>query len=140
MYFLRTEANFDAAHFLKDYRGKCGNIHGHRWRILCEIAGKDISKDIQNRGMLVDFKDIKSTLKEICEVFDHNFIYEKDSLKDATLTCLKNEGFLLVEVDFRPTAENFSRYIFEELQKKGVSVRRVEVYETPNNFAAYQEE
>lgn len=50
------------------------------------------------------------------------------------------EGFLLVEVDFRPTAENFSRYIFEELQKKGVSVRRVEVYETPNNFAAYQEE
>lgn len=90
--------------------------------------------------MLVDFKDIKSTLKEICEVFDHNFIYEKDSLKDETLTCLKNEGFLLVEVDFRPTAENFSRYIFEELQKKGVSVRRVEVYETPNNFAAYQEE
>ena len=140
MYFLRTEANFDAAHFLKDYRVKCGNIHGHRWRILCEIAGKDISKDIQNRGMLVDFKDIKSTLKEICEVFDHNFIYEKDSLKDETLTCLKNEGFLLVEVDFRPTAENFSRYIFEELQKKGVSVRRVEVYETPNNFAAYQEE
>ena len=33
MYQLKTEADFDSAHFLSGYTGKCSNIHGHRWHV-----------------------------------------------------------------------------------------------------------
>ncbi len=140
MYYLKTEGSFDAAHFLKDYQGKCGNIHGHRWRVTCEIKGEELKKDSQHRGMLIDFKELKVILNEICDEFDHKFIYEKESLKQKTLECLLEDGFEMVEVNFRPTAENFSKFFFEELLRKGVDVRRVEVFETPSNYAAYQNE
>ena len=39
MYFLQSEASFDAAHFLKNYNGKCKNIHGHRWRVVVKVSG-----------------------------------------------------------------------------------------------------
>lgn len=140
MYYLKTEGSFDAAHFLKDYNGKCGNIHGHRWRVITEIEGHKLKTDTQNRGMLIDFSDLKKELREICDSFDHKFIYERNSLKKRTIECLLEEKFKLVEVDFRPTAENFSKFVYDELKKKGIGVRRVEVYETPNNYAAYQED
>ena len=44
MFFLKTEQSFDAAHFLKDYQGKCKNLHGHRWRVVVEIQGTQLSE------------------------------------------------------------------------------------------------
>ena len=40
-------------------------------------------------------------------------------------------------VDFRPTAENFARYFFDEMARKGYRVVLAKVYETPNNCASY---
>lgn len=139
MYFLRSEASFDAAHFLKDYEGKCRNIHGHRWRVVVSIKAENLSEETQTRGMLIDFSDLKKAVKEACDFFDHSLIYEKDSLKKSTITALLDENFKLNEVSFRPTAENFSRYFFEKLKEKGFPVHRVDVYETPNNCAGYEE-
>ena len=139
MYFLRTEESFDSAHFLKDYHGKCRNIHGHRWRVIVEITMEEVKQDGQERGMLVDFSDLKAVLKEICDRMDHSLIYEKGSLKETTIAALKDEDFHLIETDFRPTAENFSRYFYHLIKEKQYPVHRVEVYETPNNFAAYEE-
>ncbi|SKB79272.1 6-pyruvoyltetrahydropterin/6-carboxytetrahydropterin synthase [Lachnospiraceae bacterium] len=139
MYFLKTESAFDAAHFLKGYEGKCSNIHGHRWRVIAEIQGEKLSEDRQERGMLVDFSELKKALKGACDALDHSFIYEKDSLKEKTLEALREEGFALNEVPFRPTAENFSEYFYKKLTEKGFDVHRIEVYETPNNCAAYEE-
>ena len=45
MYTIQTEASFDSAHFLKDYEGKCSNIHGHRWRIEVELAAHSLVKE-----------------------------------------------------------------------------------------------
>ena len=129
MYSLTTEANFDAAHFLTNYIGKCANIHGHRWRVVLTING-----DVDN-GMVVDFNIIKKDLKELCDYFDHTFIVEKDSLKEELLDLLK-EQFLIRIVNFRTTAENFAKFFYDELNKK-YEVSCVEVYETPNNKAAY---
>lgn len=139
MFFLKTEQSFDAAHFLKDYQGKCKNLHGHRWRVVVEIQGTQLSEERQDRGMLIDFDELKNVLKEICDHLDHCLIYEAGSLKRATLAALQEEDFRMVEVPFRPTAENFSRYIYELIRDKGYEVHRVEVYETPNNCAAYEE-
>ncbi len=139
MYFLKTESAFDAAHFLKDYDGKCRNIHGHRWRVVAEIKGEKLSEDTQNRGMLVDFSDLKAALKNACDEWDHSLIYEEGSLKEKTIEALMEENFNMKKVAFRPTAENFSEYFYKILSEKGFDMHRVEVYETPNNCAAYEE-
>ena len=106
MYYITTETSFDAAHFLKDYEGKCKNIHGHRWRVVIKIQSKELLKDKQ-----------------------HNELIE----------LLKNENFELSEVEFRPTAENFSKYFYDSLTYRGYQVAEAMVYETPNNMASYCE-
>ena len=54
MYQLKTEADFDSAHFLSGYTGKCSNIHGHRWHVEIEIESRKLEKNGQEHGMLVD--------------------------------------------------------------------------------------
>lgn len=137
MYILKTEAAFDSAHFLFGYNGKCSNLHGHRWKIEIEISSETLVKDGQCRGMIVDFGDLKSDLKVLADSFDHAFIYEKGSLKAETVAALNSENFRLIEVDFRPTAENFAEYFYNVMQDKGYNVRTLTVYETPNNCASY---
>ena len=138
MYYIRSESSFDSAHFLKGYEGKCRNLHGHRWRVVAELAAEELSEEPQTRGMLMDFGDLKKVLKGLCDDLDHCLIYEKGSLREKTLEALREEEFRMVEVPFRPTAENFARYFFEEIAGKGFPVHRVEVYETPGNCAMYE--
>ena len=138
MYYLTAEASFDGAHFLSGYEGKCSNLHGHRWRVILKIKSDELKPDGQQRGMVVDFGDVKKALKEETDFFDHTFIYEKDTLKPVTEAALNEEGFLMRIVDFRPTAENFSKYFYDRFTEKyGFDVAEVTVYETPNNMASY---
>ncbi len=139
MYYLKTENHFDAAHFLKGYEGKCSNIHGHRWRVVAAVKSESLCDEGQTRGMVVDFGDLKQDLKRVCREFDHCLIYEAGSLKKMTLAAFAEEGFKVVEVPFRPTAEHFSRFFFERLRDLGYLVHQVQVYETPNNCAVYGE-
>ena len=76
MYQLTIEQSFDAAHFLAEYRGKCGNIHGHRWRVLLEIETEALQENDQERGMCVDFSVLKEELKKIVDRLDHNFLID----------------------------------------------------------------
>ncbi len=133
MYIVKTEDSFDSAHFLARYNGKCRNIHGHRWRVVIEIAGENLDD-----GMVVDFTDIKAALKSLTDNLDHSLVMEKDTLKPQTYECLVDEGFRIMIMDFRPTAENFAKYFFDEIKNKGFNIRAVEVYETPNNCARYE--
>ncbi len=137
MYYLKSEAAFDSAHFLSGYDGKCKNLHGHRWRVLAEINSETLSEEKQTRGMVIDFSDLKSALKSICDELDHSFIYEEGSLKSKTIEALKEEDFKLISLPFRPTAENFAKHFFDLLVNKGFNVNCVEVFETPNNSATY---
>lgn len=140
MYYLQSEQSFDAAHFLADYEGKCRNIHGHRWRIIIEVMSLSVQSEGQLRGMVVDFSKLKKDLADEVDFFDHALIIEKNSMKSATLEALKEEDFRIVEMDFRPTAELFSKYFYEKMADKGYQVKRVTVYETPNNCASYEED
>lgn len=118
MYILKTEQSFDSAHFLGGYEGKCRNIHGHRWRVVIEVKADQLETDSQ----------------------DHAFIMEKGTLKESTVAALREEQFHLIEMDFRPTAENFAKYFYEKMQVHGYQVKCATVYETPNNSAAYCED
>ena len=138
MYILKTEAAFDSAHFLHGYNGKCSNIHGHRWIIEAEICSEKLIEEGQTRGMIVDFGDLKRDLKEIADSLDRRLISDKGSRHEKALEALREENFALTEVDIRPTAENFSKYIYDLLSDDGYRVKRVTVYETPNNCAVYE--
>ena len=67
MYQLKTVADFESAHFLSGYQGKCANIHGHRWHVEIEIQAEYLEMQGQMRGMLVDFGDLKRDLKKLAD-------------------------------------------------------------------------
>ncbi len=141
MYTIRIEQHFDAAHFLTDYDGKCSNLHGHRWRVLAEIAADELPGEGPARGMVADFGDLKRDLKERADRYDHTLIYERGTLLETTVRALADdEGFALTEVAFRPTAECFAKDFYEWLVQNGYPVQSVAVYETPDNCATYRVE
>ena len=110
MYTLKTNASFDSAHFLAGYEGKCSNIHGHHWTVEIEVGSNSLEMGGNNRGMIVDFSKLKTDLKNIADALDHCLIVEIGSLKRRTLDVLEEEHFKVVEVMFRPTAENFAKF------------------------------
>lgn len=135
MFTVTTEQSFDAAHFLAGYQGKCKNLHGHRWRVLVTVY----EQELENNGMVVDFGDLKGDLKAEVDCFDHVLIVERDSLRSFVYQALCEEGFQIIQVDFRPTAENFAKFFFDRMKDKGYQVKSATVYETPNNCAEYRE-
>ena len=139
MYFLKAEASFDAAHFLHGYDGKCSNIHGHRWRIVATVQNAFLQRSGQQKGMIMDFSDLKKAVRTIADHYYHSLIYEKNTFKSDTLECLKRDGFKMLELPFRPTAENFARHFFIVLKERGYRVSNMTVYETPENCAMYEE-
>lgn len=139
MFTLQSSADFDAAHFLKEHPGACSNLHGHRWRVEAEICGENLQADGAARDMLVDFADFKRALREYAAEFDHKLIYEAGSLRPTTLAALTEEGFALVELAYRPTAERLAYLFFERLREAGFAPLRVKVWETPDNCAVYEE-
>lgn len=121
MYTLCVEDWFAAAHYLRNYHGKCENPHGHNYRVKVYVSGKHLD----DGGMLIDFSVLKKHLKSVLETLDH---------KDLNTTLFK---------DLEPSAENISRYIFDSLKAllpSGVSLKGVEVFETEKNSVLYQED
>ncbi len=138
MYCLKTSASFDSAHFLSGYHGKCANLHGHHWKIEVTISKGDLQADGEERGMVIDFGNLKKAVKKLADNFDHALIFEEKTLQRATVEALLAEGFRLIPVAFRPTAENFARHFYEILSESGLPVHMVTVYETPDNCASYE--
>lgn len=138
MYGLKTESSFDASHFLTDYHGKCENLHGHRWRVVARLEVRELQREGTCKDMVVDFGDFKAALRDLTEQLDHRFLVEAGSLAPDTLACLDREGFKLLEMPFRTTAENLAKWFFDQLAARGLPVAQVDVYETPNNCAYYR--
>lgn len=122
MYEVTTEAHFSAAHHLRDYKGPCENVHGHNWLVRAAVRCGELNE----LGLGIDFKEMKTRLKGILEKLDHrdiNVVFEKEG--------------------FNPSSENIARYIYKELERKlsepNCRVSRIDVYETPGNCASYFE-
>lgn len=139
MYYLKTEHSFDSAHFLQEYDGKCRNIHGHRWRVVATMKAESLKNSGQERGMVLDFGDFKRDLKAMVDFYDHAFLIEAGSLSKKLYEALIEENFKLIELPFRPTAENMAKYFYDQLSKQ-YPMDLLEVYETPNNCASYRGE
>ena len=137
MYGLKTEASFDSAHFLTDYHGKCENLHGHRWRVVAYVRQEELQAEGTTRDMVVDFGAFKQAVREEVARLDHMFLVEEGSLRRSTIEALQGEGFTLLVLPFRTTAENLARYLYQRISARHLPVSQVDVYETPLNCASY---
>ena len=138
MYILKTRSEFDGAHFLKDYDGKCANLHGHRWVVTIEVGSEELETEGTSRGMVVDFGKLKEDLKNLTAGFDHMLLIEEGSLKPSTMAAMADEGFRMVSLPFRPTAENLAKHFYDVMAEKGYNVILARVFETPENCAEYR--
>lgn len=124
--------DFCYAHRLLNYDGKCKNLHGHHAQVEITIA----ADTLDNRGMVIDFKEIKEKLKPwIDEHLDHRTLLCE---ADPFVPLLKNGGepfFLMRE---NPTAENIAKLIFEQAKRVGLKPEKVRLWETPDSFADYR--
>jgi 6-pyruvoyltetrahydropterin/6-carboxytetrahydropterin synthase len=137
MYKIKSEVQFDMAHFLEGYDGKCSNIHGHRYRVEAVFASETVSEDGSCRGMVADFTVVKDKLKEIGDCFDHKLVIEDTEEGRRIKSVLPAHDIVLVP--YRPTAELMARDIYTRLKNDGCPVCSVEVFETPTNSCEYSE-
>ena len=125
MYEVIVEQPFSAAHYLKDYPGKCANVHGHNYRVQITIEGETLD----SLGMLVEFEVIKKALAPWIDKFDHGFLNEVPPFDKLN-----------------PTAENLAKFFYDEsekaLRQPGEAalpkVSYVRVFETDKCSAAYR--
>jgi len=125
MFEVTVERSFAAGHYLRNYKGKCENPHGHNYKIRVTLAGERLD----HAGLLVDFKDLKDVMKETIERLDHQMMNDVEPF--TTLN---------------PSAENLARYFFTETNRKvkeqtngRVAVKEVTVFETDVTTATYRE-
>ena len=113
---LIKEFEFDAAHNLVNYHGKCERLHGHTYKLVVKLKGTRDHED-----MIYDFVDLKNLVKEhVLEDFDHRYIN-----------------------DFipQPTAENIAVYIWDKLEPlvrtENARLYEIEVWETKTSGIIY---
>ena len=142
MFTLKSEIQFDMAHYLSGYVGKCKNIHGHRYRLVVKVSSQTLHESGQLRGMVDDFSEVKAVLKEVHDLFVHKLVIEENEEGKRVVEKLNESGkvFEILFVPYRPTDEEMSRHIFNEIKKRGVRVTEVELFETPTNSCIYTEE
>lgn len=139
-YILGSQHNFDAAHWLVGHEGKCKNLHGHNWVVHLELMAHETIKEGSQRGMVLDFYNLKKDFRRLVDDFDHSVIAEEGTISDNLLRAFKEEGFERIRlVPFRPTCENFAPYFYNEMKKLGYPVKSITVYETDINFCKYEE-
>jgi len=123
MFEVSVEQTFAAGHALRNYKGKCENVHGHNYRVQVTVAGERLCAN----GLLVDFVELKRVMREVIEYLDHRFIND------------------LPPFDvINPTAENMAKYFYDEVGKRltggeaPVRVSEVRLWETDTSLAVYR--
>ncbi len=141
---ITKRVEFDAGHRIPSHESKCRNIHGHRYVLEATLEGEVKPERGQpDDGMVVDFAYIKQALVEaVVQPWDHGFLmYRYDYEMQKALACLP-DWHKTVMLDRVPTAENLADIAFQkineklqQLDKNGLRLVRVRLYETPNSWA-----
>ena len=125
MFEVAVEKTFAAGHALRNYKGKCENVHGHNYRVRVTLEGERLASN----GLLVDFVELKKGLMEIIDRLDHQFLNDVEPF-----------------TELNPSAENMAKYFYDELAKSlgqgaqdaPVRIAEVRIWETDTSIAAYR--
>jgi 6-pyruvoyltetrahydropterin/6-carboxytetrahydropterin synthase len=122
MFTVHISTHFSSAHFLRNYKGKCENLHGHNWKVEVRV----LRPDLDSLGMVIDFGELKAMAKAVLQDLDHH------NLNDIEYFSEHN-----------PSSEEIARYIYRRLagqvRQRGCTLKEVRVWETGNSCAVYQE-
>ena len=122
MFEISVTMDFSAAHNLRDYKGKCENLHGHNWQVEAVFFAEELGQS----DMVMDFTVAKKMLKDLLKYFDHKYINDTDYFKK-----------------FNPTSENIAKFIYDNLKDKikkhKCRVKQVSVWESLKSKATYYE-
>lgn len=121
MHSVTIRAEFNSAHKLRGYKGKCESLHGHNWAVEATVSASGLDK----LGMVVDFAILKKEILKFLEQLDHKYLNELEPFKKLN-----------------PTSENIAEFIYSGLigicKKYKVKPVRVTVWETPISSASYE--
>jgi 6-pyruvoyltetrahydropterin/6-carboxytetrahydropterin synthase len=122
MFEVSVEQTFAAGHALRNYKGKCENVHGHNYRVRITMQGDQLD----STGLLVDFLDVKSLIGAVVDYLDHQFINDLPPFDELN-----------------PSAENIAKYFYDRVSgglKNDVPVRvsEVTIWETDTSSAVYR--
>ena len=135
---VTKEFDFEAAHALDGYDGKCKDIHGHSYHLKVTLKGSTISdyNDVKC-GMVIDFGDVKSIIKEFVDpIFDHRLILRSDSRFKG----IEQTNERVRYVDYQPTCENMLVEIVDIILSKlpaGVELHNAFLRETATSYAEW---
>ena len=125
MYEVSVEYTFAAGHALRNYKGKCENVHGHNYKVRVTIGGKELN----STGLLVDFVDVRDAIKALVDRLDHRFLNDLPPFDRIN-----------------PSAENIAKYFYQETRERlgqstqgRIRVKNVQVWETDTTTATYFE-
>lgn len=119
MYTITVRAEFNSAHKLRGYKGKCESLHGHNWTVEVAVSAHKLNKI----GMVMDFTVLKKEIIKILEQLDHKYLNELPPFKKIN-----------------PTSENIAKFIYDGIRRmRRVKAARVTVWETPTSSASYEE-
>ncbi|MGH9449030.1 MAG: 6-carboxytetrahydropterin synthase QueD [Terriglobia bacterium] len=122
MFEVSVDYSFSAGHALRNYKGKCENVHGHNYRVRVTVEGDALN----DAGLLVDFADLKAGIRSLASRMDHQFLNDLKPF-DA----------------LNPSAENLAKYLSDglsaQLEGRGVRLRSVTVWETDTACATYRQ-
>jgi 6-pyruvoyltetrahydropterin/6-carboxytetrahydropterin synthase len=122
MYEIIVKTHFSGAHFLREYKGKCENLHGHNWIVEATVCGENLN----STGLLYDFKSLKKALGEILDELDHTLLNDHPEFKELN-----------------PSAERIAKFIHDKLKEhlveSDVQIKEICVHESENSRAVYRE-
>ena len=139
---ITKQFNFETAHALYGYDGKCKNIHGHNYKLSVTVIGAPVEdKSNPKYGMVIDFSELKKIVKEeIVDPFDHATIFNKNTPHLELANILIDSGHKIVLVDYQPTSEmmviNFAEKISSKLPKN-IHLFSLKLQETESCYAEW---
>jgi len=120
---VRVEARFEAAHFLREYRGISEPLHGHSYKVEAELASN--SGGIDSDAIAVDFISAKQKLETLAKKLDYGCINDVPPFDRIN-----------------PSAENIAQWFCRELgdavASENAVVRAVTVWEGPVNSVTFR--
>lgn len=121
-YSVRVEARFEAAHYLREYRGISEPLHGHSYKVEADLIARGGGLDAD--AIAVDFVSAKRKLEVLAKKLDYGCI---------------NDIHPFTEVN--PSAENIAEWFARELQNvvedENALVTAVTIWEGPVNSVTY---
>lgn len=117
MYSVKVGVSFSAAHNLRNYKGKCEELHGHNWKVEIVAASAKLDKT----GILLDFGYLKEELNAVIEKLDHKYLNNLAYFKKVN-----------------PTSENIAKYIYDNIKRRIKILKQATVWENDKSRATYE--